>query len=208
VEIKNQIRKVIFKSLIKEDQAFDALENQLSKVEDTFISFSRSRIEELNKELDSAKEEKEFARFRRALEEKSQALSDLIDAHQKKMEILNKMHENIKSELDIANTQGEKVFSDNEFDNFNAQEFTSGQRFRIESNASFIEVEKISEESNQFKLEDGNIKGLKSGDVLQIQDFSVGGDSKVSVYRKIGERYEKLSDFTLSNIIKITENPA
>jgi exonuclease VII large subunit len=208
VNFRNQIRKVIFKSLIKENQAFEALEQQLSKVEDTFISFSQSRIEELDKELQSAKEEKEFGRFRRALEEKSQALSDLVDAHEKKMEILRKMSESIKSEVDIANTQGEKVFSDNEIDAFDAQELQAGQRFRIESNASFIEVEKISEENNQFRLEDGNIQGLKAGDVLQIQGFSVGGDSNITVYRKIGERYEKLSDFVLSNIISIVENPA
>lgn len=208
MNLNNQIRKVIFKSLIKENQAFEALERQLSKVEDTFISFSQSRIEELDKEIQSAREEKEFGKFRRALEEKSQALSELIDAHNKKMEILKKMSDNIKSEVDIANTQGEKVFSDNELDSFVVQELQAGQRFRIESNASFIEVEKISEENNQFRLEDGNIQGLKAGDVLQIQDFSVGGNTNVTVYREIGGRFEKLSDFTLSNIISIIENPA
>ena len=208
MKFQNQIRKVIFESLMNESQAFKALEQQLSKVDETFIKFAQDRIVELDKELDSARGEKDFPRFKAALEEKTKVMDELINAHKKRMEILEKMKLAVQTDFEGAELRGEKVFMGENLEYFDPEFFKKGERVRIESSNFFIEVEKMSDDKNQFVLQDFNSEGFKMGDVAVIQNFNIGGDAKMKMYRKFEERYENMGESQINNITSIIKDPA
>lgn len=208
MNIENHIRKVIFESLINESQAFKALEQQMSKVDETFIKYAQDRITELDKEMEAARKEKDFPRYKNALEEKVKAMDDLISAHNKRMEILEKMKESLATDKQAADNQGDRVFMEEKLESFASDDFRKGERVRIESQSAFFEMEKGSDDQNQFVVQDTNVDGIKLGDVLVIQDFAIGGSARMRVYRKIGERYEDLGETEAHNVNSIVKDPA
>ena len=208
MNIQDQIRKVIFESLIKESQAFKALEQQMSKVDETFIKYAQDRITELDKEMEDARKKRDFPRYKNALEEKVRAMDDLISAHKKRMEILEKMKKSISLDQQAADNQGERVFMEEKLESFANDEFQKGDRVRFESQSAFFEIEKGSEEQNQFVVQDTNVDGIKLGDVLVIQDFAIGGTARMRIYRKIGQRFEDLGETEVHNINSIVKDPA
>ncbi len=193
---------------MNESQAFKSLEQQLAKVDETFIKYSQDRMIELDKEIEDARAEKDFPRFKTALEGKNAAIDDLINAHNKRMEILVKMKESINSDLQGALQRGEKVFMGEKLEYFSSENFKKGERIRIESNNYFLELEKTVDDKNQFVLQDMNIEGLKLGDIIQVGDFNLGGDAKMTVYRKVDQRYESMGETVIENVSSLVKDPA
>ena len=50
--------------------------------------------------------------------------------------------------------------------------------------------------------------GIEPGDFLKISDMKVGGTGQVTVYRKIGERFDELKTMKLNNVTEIVKNPS
>ena len=135
-------------------------------------------------------------------------MDELINAHKKRMEILEKMKLAVKTDFEGAELRGEKVFMGENLEYFDTEFFKKGERVRIESSNFFIEVEKMSDDKNQFVLQDFNSEGFKMGDVAVIQNFNIGGDAKMKMYRKFEERYENMGESQINNITSIIKDPA
>ena len=117
----------------------------------------------------------------------------MIKTYEKKLELLRVQ----KSELDDAfsdvDAKGAGVFKNQEIIEFSAESFQKGWGLRIETDNYFVDFVKQMDDTNNFKVMNSNVPGLKDGFVAAIPGLKIGGEGSISIYRNAGgNRYEEL----------------
>lgn len=212
-EFKNLIRQKSL-SLLKETQAFSHntdsnLGEKIEDIEEGFIDRYERKLDSLDKEEKKAEEKEEYAEIQRINEEKLAILSKLIAAHAKKVEYLNAKRTELKQKLEDLGVQGHGVFKNKSINEFNNELFKKGNIVSIKTKSADLKVQKLNDALSQYKVLDSNAPGILAGDVVVLPNMKVGGQAQIRVYRKMdNERFEELSQPTLSMIMNITKNPS
>lgn len=214
------IREIIRESLrtIKESQASflkessPVMENNtiksMKKVND-YIGLLEKNLDKLNNEENSAMEKEDFLSLKEIKTNQLSELSSLIKTYEKKLELLNTQKTELSNSLSDVHSKGAGVFKNQEINEFSAGEFKKGWGLKIETDNYFLDLIKQMEETNNFKVVNTNITGLKPGFVVAVPMLKIGGEGMLNVYRNAGgNKYEELeSPLIMRNIKKMFKNP-
>jgi len=196
-------------SFLKESSAVDADTKQSMKRVNDYIGLLEKNLEKLNNEEKSAMDKEDFLSLKDIKTSQLNELSAMIKSYEKKLELLNVQKSELEEEVSNVNNQGAGIFKNQEISEFSADEFQKGWGLRIETSNYFMDLIKQMEDTNNFKVVNTNIPGLKSGYVMAIPMLKIGGEGTISVYRDSGGgRYEELGKpLTIRNIKGMYKNP-
>ena len=212
IEIKTKaqllefIRKESLKFL-KENQAFSSLEDKVESVDASFVEVYEKKLDKLKSEEERAMEKEDYVELQKIKQEKVIALKRLIDAYKYKTKILEDIHDGLHKELEDLGIKGSGVFKNKPLNEFNNEDFQKGQTLKIKSISAEITFEKVSE-NNQYKILNSTSTALKPGDVIVMPNAKVGNSVTITVYRKIGPRFEEVGKPMIQNIQAIIKNPS
>ena len=215
--IRDIIRKESLR-MIKESQASFLRESSPTNMNNTvqsmrkvndYIGLLEKNLEKLNNEESSAMEKEDFLSLKDIKTSQLSELSSLIKSYEKKLELLNVQKIELTNNLSDVHNKGAGIFKNQEINEFSADEFQKGWGLRIETDNYFLDLVKQMEETNNFKVVNTNITGLKPGFVLAVPMLKIGGEGILQVYRHIGgNKYEELEKpLIMRNIKKMFKNP-
>jgi len=203
--------------MIKESQASFLVESSSDDTEtkmsmkrvNDYIGLLEKNLEKLNNEEATAMDAEDFMALKDIKKSQLSELTAMIKTYEKKLELLRVQ----KSELDDAfsdvDAKGAGVFKNQEIIEFSAESFKKGWGLRIETDNYFVDFVKQMDETNNFKVMNSNVPGLKNGFVAAIPGLKIGGEGSISIYRSTGGgRYEELDKpLVMRNIRKMFKNP-
>lgn len=193
--------------LMKESETLDKLETAIEDIDEGLIDLYEKKFDSLKKEEEKAIEEENFSDLKRIKDAQVEALDKLIKFYEKKVEILNKVGDEIRSSSSEIGSKGVGVFNDKNLNEFKNEEIAQNTKIKIAGSSKYFKAQKVSE-NNTYNVLDSNITGIEPGDFLKISDMKVGGSGQVTVYRKIGDRFDELKTMKLNNVTEIVKNPS
>lgn len=201
------IRKQSLK-LVTENGAFADLEDKVESVDESFIDVYQKKLDKLKSAEEKAMAEENYVELQKIKEEKIIALKRLIDAYKVKTKYLQDIHDGLKLEIDKLGNEGSGVFKNKQLTEFSNEELPKGSVIKITTNSSEIKLNKLTA-LNQYSVLETNANGLAPGDVLALPaSIKVGHPAKITVYRKIGDRFQEIGKPDLQNIKGIVKNPS
>jgi hypothetical protein len=213
MEIKNKAQLLEFirqqsLKLLKENGAFADLEDKVDSVDESFIEVYEKKLDKLKSAEEKAMTDENYVELQKIKEEKVVALKRLIDAYKVKTKVLEQIHDGLKQEIGELGSKGSGVFKNKSLNEFSNEELPKGSLIKITTNSSDLKLEKITD-NNQYSILETTATGLQPGDVLALPaTVKIGSPAKVTVYRKIGDRFQQVGTPQLQNITAITKNPA
>jgi hypothetical protein len=193
--------------LIKESETLDKLETAIEDIDVGLIDLYQKKFDKLKKDEEKAIEEEEISELKKIKDEQVQVLDKLIKFYEKKVEILNKIGGEIKNSASEVGSKGKDVFRDKKLVEFKNEEIVKNTKIKIAGSSKYFIAEKVSE-NNTYNVSDSNITGIEPGDFLKISDMKIGGSGQVTVYRKLGDRFDELKTMKLNNVTEIVKNPS
>jgi len=210
------IRKIIRKEslrMIKESQAsflneIEATAEIKHSMEDVndVISLFEKKLEKLNNEEASSKDKEEYSDLKRIKQEQMDALSKVIRGYKNKVGLLEVQKNELQDELLNIQSKGVNIFKNQEINEFNNDTFKKGWGLRLETPNFNIDLVKIGDH-NAYKVMATNINSINPGDLFMLPELTMGGNGNIQVYRKIGNKTEKIGEFELQNITRMVKNP-
>jgi len=215
------IRDIIKKEslrMIKESQASFLVESSTELESNTkirmkkineYINLLEKNLEKLNNEEKSAMDKEDYLTLKDIKKNQLSELTSMIKSYEQKMELLNLQKSELETEFADVDTKGAGIFKNQEISEFNAENFQKGWGLRIETQNYYVDLVKQMEDTNNFKVVNSNINGLKPGFVTRVPMLSIGGEGTLSVYRHAGgNKYEELEKpLVIRNIKKMYKNP-
>jgi hypothetical protein len=107
----------------------------------------------------------------------------------------------------VVGKKGRDFFNDKNLEEFKNEYIAKNTKIKIAGSSKFFIVEKVSD-ANTYNVLESNIAGIEPGDFLKISDMKVGGSGNVTVYRKVGDRFDELKTMKFNNITEIIKNPS
>lgn len=213
MEIKNRAQLLEFirqqsLKLLKENEAFADLEDKVGSIDESFIEVYEKKLDKLKAAEEKAMAEEDYVQLQQIKKDKIVALKRLIDAYKVKTKTLEEIHDGLTQEIDELGNKGSGVFKDKVLQEFSNEDLSKGTVVKITTNSSDIKLEKITD-SNQYAIIETNANGLSPGDILALPPLiKIGNPAKITVYRKIGNRFNEIGKPDLQNIKSITKNPS
>lgn len=196
-------------SFLKEASTGNIDTKQSMKRVNDYIGLLEKNLEKLNNEENSAMDKEDFLSLKDIKESQLSELKAMIKSYEKKLELLNIQKSELEEEVSKVNDKGAGVFKNQEISEFSAEAFKKGWGLRIETSNYFIDLVKQMEETNNFKVVNTNISGLKPGYVMAVPMLKIGGEGIINIYRDAGgNRYEELEKpLIIRNIKGMYKNP-
>jgi len=193
--------------LMKESETLEKLETAIEDIDEGLIGLYEKKFDKLKKDEEKAIEEEEISELKRIKDEQAEVLDKLIKFYEKKVEILNKVGNEIRNSASEVGSKGQGVFGNKSLNEFKNEETTKNTTIKIAGSSKYFIAKKVSD-NNTFNVSESNITGIEPGDFLKISDMKIGGPGQVTVYRKIGERFDELKTMKLNNVTEIVKNPS
>lgn len=191
----------------EESENLKKLESTIDDIDEGLIGMYEKKFEKLRKDEEKAVADEEFSQLKRIKDEQAEVLDKLIKVYEKKVEVLNKIGNEIKSSASEVGTKGRDVFSNKAMEEFKNEDIAQNTKIKIAGSSKFFIAEKVSE-NNTYNVLESNITGIEPGDFLKISDMKVGGSGNVTVYRKVGDRFDELKTMKFKNVTEIVKNPS
>lgn len=205
--LKEHIQKEGLRLMNEEAENLKKLESTIEDIDEGLIDLYEKKFDKLKKDEEKAVAEEEFSQLKRIKDEQSEVLDKLIRFYEKKVEVLNKIGNEIKSSASEVGTKGRDVFSNKPMEEFKNEDITQNTKIKIAGSSKFFIVEKVSE-NNTYNVLESNIAGIEPGDFLKISDMKIGGSGNVTIYRKVGDRFDELKTMKFNNVTEIVKNPS
>ena len=191
----------------EETENLKKLESTIEDIDEGLIDLYEKKFDKLKKDEEKAVADEEFSQLKRIKDEQAEVLDKLIKFYEKKVEVLNKIGDEIKNSASEVGTKGRDVFSNKAMEEFKNEDIAQNTKIKIAGSSKFFIVEKVSE-NNTYNVLESNITGIEPGDFLKISDMKVGGSGNVTVYRKVGDRFDELKTMKFKNVTEIVKNPS
>jgi hypothetical protein len=205
--LKEHIQKEGLRLMNEETENLKKLESTIEDIDEGLIDLYEKKFDKLRKDEEKAVADEEFSQLKRIKDEQAEVLDKLIKVYEKKVEVLNKIGDEIKSSASEVGTKGRDVFSNKSMEEFKNEDIAQNTKIKIAGSSKFFIVEKVSE-NNTYNVLESNITGIEPGDFLKISDMKVGGSGNVTVYRKVGDRFDELKTMKFNNVTEIVKNPS
>jgi DNA repair ATPase RecN len=109
----------------------------------------------------------------------------------------------VEAELEVGkNANYNKILEE-----FKNEDITQNTKIKIAGSSKFFIAEKVSD-ANTYNVLESNIAGIEPGYFLKISDIKIGGSGNVTVYRKVGDKFEELKTMKFNNVTEIVKNPS
>jgi len=213
--IRNIIKKESLR-VIKESQASFLNESSsgtetkmaMKRIND-YIDLLEKNLDKLNNEESTAMESEDFLSLKDIKKSQLSELTAMIKSYDKKVELLNIQKTELETAFSDVDSKGAGIFKNQEIVEFGAEEFKKGWSLRIETDNHFVDFVKQMDETNNFKVVDSDIPGLKKGFVAAVPALKIGGEGSINLYRHTGgNKYEELNKpLVIRNIRKLFKNP-
>jgi hypothetical protein len=190
------------------NEASITLKYSMEEVNDS-IDNSEKKLDKLNKEESSAVNDEDYIKLRDIKHSQLTALSNMIEHYKAKMVLLDSQKESLEAEIEDMKKLGAGVFNNQELDEFAHESFKKGWVLRIETDDHYINLVKLMDETNNYKLVDTNIPGLKSGYVFVVPNLKVAHGAVLKGYRPLGgNKYQDLDKpVNIQKINRLIKNP-
>jgi len=205
--LKEHIQKEGLRLMNEETENLKKLESTIEDIDEGLIDLYEKKFDKLRKDEEKAVADEEFSQLKRIKDEQAEVLDKLIKFYEKKVEVLNKIGDEIKTSASEVGTKGRDVFSNKVMEEFKNEDIAQNTKIKIAGSSKFFIVEKVSE-NNTYNVLESNITGIEPGDFLKISDMKVGGSGNVTVYRKVGDRFDELKTMKFKNVTEIVKNPS
>lgn len=205
--LKEYIQKEGLKLMKESDDNLKKLESVVEDIEEGFLVRYENKLEALKKDEEAAIKDQNFSRLKEIKDEQITVIDQLIKFYNKKVEILNKIGEEIKGDANEVVTKGVGVFNDINLEEFKNEDIAQNTKIRIAGSSKFFKAEKVSD-ANTYNVLESNIAGIEPGYFLKISDIKIGGSGNVTVYRKVGDKFEELKTMKFNNVTEIVKNPS
>ena len=205
--LKEHIQKEGLRLMNEETENLKKLESTIEDIDEGLIDLYEKKFDKLKKDEEKAVADEEFSQLKRIKDEQAEVLDKLIKFYEKKVEVLNKIGDEIKTSASEVGTKGRDVFSNKVMEEFKNEDIAQNTKIKIAGSSKFFIVEKVSE-NNTYNVLESNITGIEPGDFLKISDMKVGGSGNVTVYRKVGDRFDELKTMKFKNVTEIVKNPS
>jgi hypothetical protein len=205
--LKEHIQKEGLRLMNEEAENIKKLESTIEDIDEGLIDLYEKKFEKLKKDEEKAVADEEFSQLKRIKDEQVEVLDKLITFYEKKVEVLNKIGDEIKNSASEVGTKGRDVFSNKSMEEFKNEDIVQNTKIKIAGSSKFFIAEKVSE-NNTYNVLESNITGIEPGDFLKISDMKVGGSGSVTVYRKVGDRFDELKTMKFNNVTEIIKNPS
>lgn len=205
--LKEHIQKEGLRLMNEEAENIKKLESTIEDIDEGLIDLYEKKFEKLKKDEEKAVADEEFSQLKRIKDEQVEVLDKLITFYEKKVEVLNKIGDEIKNSASEVGTKGRDVFSNKSMEEFKNEDIAQNTKIKIAGSSKFFIAEKVSE-NNTYNVLESNITGIEPGDFLKISDMKVGGSGSVTVYRKVGDRFDELKTMKFNNVTEIIKNPS
>ena len=191
----------------EETENLKKLESTIEDIDEGLIDLYEKKFDKLRNDEEKAVADEEFSQLKRIKDEQAEVLDKLIKFYEKKVEVLNKIGNEIKNSASEVGTKGRDVFSNKSMEEFKNEDIAQNTKIKIAGSSKFFIVEKVSE-NNTYNVLKSNITGIEPGDFLKISDMKIGGSGSVTVYRKVGDRFDELKTMKFNNVTEIIKNPS
>jgi hypothetical protein len=205
--LKEHIQKEGLRLMNEEAENLKKLESTIEDIDEGLIDLYEKKFDKLRKDEEKAVADEEFSELKRIKDEQAQVLDKLIKFYEKKVQVLNKIGEEIKNSASEVGTKGRDVFSNKSMEEFKNEDIAQNTKIKIAGSSKFFISEKVSE-NNTYNVLESNITGIEPGDFLKISDMKVGGSGNVTIYRKVGDRFDELKTMKFNNVTEIVKNPS
>ena len=205
--LKEHIQKEGLRLMNEEAENLKKLESTIEDIDEGLIDLYEKKFDKLRKDEEKAVADEEFSQLKRIKDEQAEVLDKLIKFYEKKVEVLNKIGDEIKNSASEVGTKGRDVFSNKAMEEFKNEDIAQNTKIKIAGSSNFFIVEKVSE-NNTYNVLESNITGIEPGDFLKISDMKVGGPGSVTIYRKVGDRFDELKTMKFNNVTEIVKNPS
>ena len=205
--LKEHIQKEGLRLMNEEAENLKKLESTIEDIDEGLIDLYEKKFDKLRKDEEKAVADEEFSELKRIKDEQAQVLDKLIKFYEKKVQVLNKIGEEIKNRASEVGTKGRDVFSNKSMEEFKNEDISQNTKIKIAGSSKFFISEKVSE-NNTYNVLESNITGIEPGDFLKISDMKVGGSGNVTIYRKVGDRFDELKTMKFNNVTEIVKNPS
>ena len=205
--LKEYIQTEGLKLMKESDDNLKKLESVVEDIEEGFLVRYENKLEALKKDEEAAIKDQDFSRLKEIKDEQIKVIDQLIKFYNKKVEILNKIGEEIKGDANEVITKGVGVFNDKNLEEFKNEDIEQGTKIKIAGSSKFFIAEKVSD-ANTYNVLESNIAGIEPGYFLKISDIKIGGSGNVTVYRKVGDKFEELKTMKFNNVTEIVKNPS
>lgn len=205
--LKEYIQTEGLKLMKESDDNLKKLESVVEDIEEGFLVRYENKLEALKKDEEAAIKDQDFSRLKEIKDEQIKVIDQLIKFYNKKVEILNKIGEEIKGDANEVITKGVGVFNNKNLEEFKNEDITQNTKIKIAGSSKFFIAEKVSD-ANTYNVLESNIAGIEPGYFLKISDIKIGGSGNVTVYRKVGDKFEELKTMKFNNVTEIVKNPS
>lgn len=205
--LKEHIQKEGLRLMNEETENLKKLESTIEDIDEGLIDLYEKKFDKLRNDEEKAVADEEFSQLKRIKDEQAEVLDKLIKFYEKKVEVLNKIGNEIKNSASEVGTKGRDVFSNKSMEEFKNEDIAQNTKIKIAGSSKFFIVEKVSE-NNTYNVLKSNITGIEPGDFLKISDMKIGGSGSVTVYRKVGDRFDELKTMKFNNVTEIVKNPS
>lgn len=194
--------------LLKENQAFDNLYDNIEELEDTLISTYESKLQSLKKQEDSIREKEDFSELNNIKAKQSKVVGRLIKSYEKKIDYLRQLKEKIEEESGAIKTEGDKVFNNRSINEVTQETLQTGEMVKLTSPGTETKMKKYSD-GNHYQVVSTNIKGLQEGDILSPKnDIRKGSSCTMGVSRDVGGSPTHLKNMQFKTISDLIKNPS
>ena len=194
--------------LMKEsDDKLKKLEHTIEELDEGFLDRYEKKLEGLKKDEKAAMADQNFSRLKEIKDEQITVIDELIKFYNKKVEVLSRLGKEIKGDANEIITKGVGVFNDKNLEEFKNEDIEQGTKIKIAGSSKFFIAEKVNE-NNIYNVLESNIAGIEPGYFLKISDIKIGGSGNVTVYRKVGDKFEELKTMKFNNVTEIVKNPS
>lgn len=205
--LKEYIQTEGLKLMKESDDNLKKLESVVEDIEEGFLVRYENKLEALKKDEEAAIKDQDFSRLKEIKDEQIKVIDQLIKFYNKKVEILNKIGEEIKGDANEVITKGVGVFNNKNLEEFKNEDIAQNTKIKIAGSSKFFIAEKVSD-ANTYNVLESNIAGIEPGYFLKISDIKIGGSGNVTVYRKVGDKFEELKTMKFNNVTEIVKNPS
>jgi hypothetical protein len=193
---------------INENRAsFSALKDQLKDVDKILLSSYEKELDREEKMAEKHKNEKNIEEFILSVEKQRGIINKLVSSLERKVDILKNMKTSKDEEYQDSLERGVNIFKNVMLKSFDNLKYKKGQRIEFKNKSYSLALEKSKDDANVYTVLKSNIQNVQPQDVVKADNFSMGENAKITLYKLVGDKYQQVSSFEIKGVVDVVLDP-
>ena len=193
---------------INENRAsFSVLKDQLKDVDKILLSSYEKELEKEERMADKYKNEKNIEEFILSLEKQRGLINKLVTSLDRKVDILKKMKDLKDEEYNDSLERGVNIFKNIVLKSFDNLKYKKGQNIELKNKTYSISLQKVKDDANIYSVTKSNIQNVTPEDMVKVDNFSMGENANITLYKRVGDKFEVVSTFQIKGVVDVVLDP-